>query len=146
MLCLTQSIKRASRLFGSAPALSYGDHVSTWSEFSRRVAKLAGAMRSAGLHPGDRVGVLDHNSDRYIEVMYAAFWAGGIVVPLNYRLTVNEINRQIDEFGLKIIFLGDEPLISQDGLVVATHAQVIDIWGIRPSGAAVSSAGRTPSS
>lgn len=138
MLCLTQSIKRASRLFGSAPALSYGDHVLTWSEFARRVAKLAGAMRSAGLQSGDRVGILDHNSDRYIEVMYAAFWAGGIIVPLNYRLTVNEINRQIDEFGLKIIFLGDESLISQDRLVVATHAQVIDIWGTRPSGAAVS--------
>lgn len=133
MLCLTQSIKRAVRLFGAAPALSYGDHVSTWNEFAQRVAKLAGAMRSAGLKVGDRVGVLDHNSDRYIEILYAVFWAGGIVVPLNYRLTASEINRQIDEFGLKIIFLGAESLISLDRITAANHAKVIDIWGARPS-------------
>jgi acyl-CoA synthetase (AMP-forming)/AMP-acid ligase II len=48
-----------------------------------RVARLAAALRSLGLQPGDRVGMLALNSDRYVEYLYGVWWAGGVINLVN---------------------------------------------------------------
>jgi long-chain acyl-CoA synthetase len=46
---------------------------------------LAAGLAAFGLERGDRVAIIAHNSDLYIETYYAVAWAGGVSVPNNCR-------------------------------------------------------------
>jgi long-chain acyl-CoA synthetase len=45
-----------------------------------------------GLQPGERVAIVAVNHASFLELQYAVLWAGGILVPVNYRLSPNEIS------------------------------------------------------
>jgi len=63
----------------------------TYGQWAARSAGLAVRMRAAGLLPGDRVLLFMRNHPRYLEAMWAAWWAGLVVVPVNARLHVREV-------------------------------------------------------
>ncbi|MDE3175066.1 MAG: long-chain-fatty-acid--CoA ligase [Pseudomonadota bacterium] len=91
MTQITQLLRRAVQ---TAPRRVATDHIGRtrlWSEFGERVARLAGALAGLGLAPGDRLGVLALNSDRYLEALFAAPWGGLVVVPVNTRLAPREV-------------------------------------------------------
>ena len=55
----------------------------TYGEAAQRVATLAAGLRSAGVQPGDRVGVGLPNGTRWCLALLAAHAAGATAVPLN---------------------------------------------------------------
>lgn len=64
----------------------------TYREFDDRAGRLARVWREEwGLAPGDRVAILAHNSSEYFEALFAAAKAEVILVPLNWRLAVPEL-------------------------------------------------------
>jgi long-chain acyl-CoA synthetase len=62
----------------------------THAEWAARSAGLAGRLREAGLVPGDRVLLFMRNHPRYLELLWAAWWAGLVVVPVNAKLHARE--------------------------------------------------------
>jgi long-chain acyl-CoA synthetase len=94
---ITGLLRRTARLFPDCPATFDGGISLTWLEFEDRVAHLAGGLRQLGLEAGDRVGLLAFNSSAYLEMMFAVPWAGGIIVPLNTRLSQAELTHCISE-------------------------------------------------
>ena len=74
-------------------ALWSGDRWLTFAELDHRVARIAGALGRHGFGPGDRLAVLMPNGSDYLEIVYACARLGVIVVPLNVRLSVVEIDR-----------------------------------------------------
>ena len=75
--------ERAAILHGAQLHATHG----LWAA---RSAGLAQRMRDAGLAPGDRVLLFMRNHPRYLEVMWAAWWAGLVVVPVNAKLHLRE--------------------------------------------------------
>ena len=63
---------------------------------AQRGAHLAQQFEAAGLKPGDRVVLFMHNHPRYLEVMFGAWWAGLVVVPINAKLHVREAQWIVD--------------------------------------------------
>jgi long-chain acyl-CoA synthetase len=61
----TAALRRAASINPHGLAISSGDERRTWPEVLQRVASMAGALRSAGLKPGDRIATLAKNSPRY---------------------------------------------------------------------------------
>jgi len=47
-------------------------------------------VNETGLHKGERVSILLPNSWQYVVAFYAISLAGGIAVPIDYRLTERE--------------------------------------------------------
>ncbi|HCP48218.1 MAG TPA: hypothetical protein DIU15_19420, partial [Deltaproteobacteria bacterium] len=88
---ICDGLVRAATEHPHALAVVYGDRRTTYGELLDRVARLAAVLRDAGLEPGERAAMLSYNSDRYIEFYFAAIWAGGIMVPLNHRLSAPEL-------------------------------------------------------
>ncbi|HEY8608441.1 MAG TPA: AMP-binding protein [Noviherbaspirillum sp.] len=84
-----QAPDRAAILHGTAPHATYGD-------WAARSAGLALRFREAGLVPGDRVVLFMRNHPRYLEVMWAAWWAGLAIVPVNAKLHTTEVEWIID--------------------------------------------------
>ncbi|HEX5188276.1 MAG TPA: long-chain fatty acid--CoA ligase [Streptosporangiaceae bacterium] len=67
----------------------------TYAALHDRVARLAGALRGLGLRPGDRVAYLGQNHPAFLETMFGTWAAGGVFVPLNYRLAQPELAHQL---------------------------------------------------
>jgi fatty-acyl-CoA synthase len=95
---------RAVDLFGKNIGIVSGDRQFTYAEFGRRCEQLVSALHNMGMQPGDRVAYLSFNTNQLVEGYYAAPMAGGIVMPLNVRLTPSELSAILKHSGAKILF------------------------------------------
>ena len=91
MLTLTSALQSTIRLHAGRPAVLDGPDVLTWSAYGEAIARAAAVLVGLGLRPGDRVGILARNSALQGELIYGGFWSGVIPVPLNTRLSPNEL-------------------------------------------------------
>jgi len=123
-MILTRLIQRAAALNPDAVATIFSDRVRTYKESADRVAKLAGALKSQGIETNDRVAVLSLNSDRYFECCYAVPWAGAVIVPLNTRWSVAELQYSIRDAGISALIV-DENFAGQVSEILK------DIDGVR---------------
>jgi acyl-CoA synthetase (AMP-forming)/AMP-acid ligase II len=88
----------------------------TFAEIRDRVHRLAGGMRAAGLCQGDRVAILATDSIEYVETVLALFKVGAIVVPLNFRLSAQEIGSLLRTAEASWIFAGERYVPMLTGL------------------------------
>src|SRR5215468_3771176 len=88
----TYSLGRAARYYPERTAFASGGTRSTFRELHGRVAGIAAALNKHGFGVGDRLAILLPNESDYIELVYACAWLGVIVVPLNTRLSVIEMD------------------------------------------------------
>ena len=82
-----QALARTAQIFGDRPALISPAGRQTWEEFAGRIRSAAHGLRDLGLEPGDKIAVLAANSPEHLTMMYAVPWMGGVLVPLNTRLS-----------------------------------------------------------
>jgi fatty-acyl-CoA synthase len=96
-------------------AILFNDRALTYLEMNRRVNRLSRALIKMGLSPGDRVGILSRNNPEFLEIYFACAKTGLIFVPLNFRLAPPEVAFQLQDSGLRVLFvdLELEPLIQQ---------------------------------
>jgi len=62
----------------------------TYRQFKQTALPLARAMQDAGLASGTRTAILMTNQSKWLISAYAIFFGGGILVPLDYKLTAAE--------------------------------------------------------
>src|SRR5437870_3597370 len=86
------SLGRAARYFPERTALAANGTRSTFRELHDRVGRIAAALTKHGFKAGDRLAILLPNEPGYIELVYACARLGVIVIPLNTRLSVKEID------------------------------------------------------
>jgi acyl-CoA synthetase (AMP-forming)/AMP-acid ligase II len=108
-------LNAAGEQYPQRPAFIYGDAVTTYSQANFRTDRLAEALLNLGLARGDRVAVLMWNCPPMLESFFAAWKAGGCVVPLNPRYLASEVKYQLNDSRASIIIFGEEfrPLIAQ---------------------------------
>ncbi len=71
--------------------LIYGDKRLTYGQVDARASALAAALAELGVEPGDRVAVDMPNWPEFVLAMFAAAKLGAIIVPLNPRFTIPEL-------------------------------------------------------
>jgi long-chain acyl-CoA synthetase len=62
----------------------------TYSDFKDLALPLARAFEDAEFNPGDRVAIIMTNQSKWLISAYAVFYCGGVLVPLDYKLTAAE--------------------------------------------------------
>src|SRR5215472_986523 len=62
----------------------------TYSDFKEMAAPLVRALEDADLLPGDRAAIIMTNQSKWLISAYAIFHGGGVLVPLDYKLTAPE--------------------------------------------------------
>ncbi|MEK6534931.1 MAG: AMP-binding protein [Thermodesulfobacteriota bacterium] len=83
--------KRNARVFKNRTAIqSEGERI-TFGELYDRVNAVAGRLVSAGIRPGDRIAVLTKNRPEFFILAGAIAATGAIMVPINFRLSAEEI-------------------------------------------------------
>ena len=80
----------------------------TYFEMSKRIDNSASILRSVcNIQKGDRIGILANNSIDYLFTLFAAAKLNAIVVPLNIRLSADELVYQIADSGLRTLIIDD---------------------------------------
>src|ERR1700675_2305481 len=62
----------------------------TYREFRDRSMPVAKALQDAGFSAGDRAAIIMTNQSKWLIAAYAIFHSGGVLVPLDYKLTADE--------------------------------------------------------
>jgi long-chain acyl-CoA synthetase len=62
----------------------------TYSDFKEMALPLARALEDAEFSPGDRAAIIMTNQSKWLISAYAIFHEGGVLVPLDYKLTAPE--------------------------------------------------------
>ena len=88
------------------PATLFEGRTRSFGELRDRSARIAGALASLGVGKGDRVAILDVNSDDYIAAFFASTRLGSIFVPLNFRAKADELTFMLNDSGAKALLVG----------------------------------------
>lgn len=99
-------LMNAARTFGDRPAISVGDEcLADYATLAHRSARLAGGLIGRiGLQPGDRVMLAMSNCPQYFELLFAVWYAGLAVVPVNAKLHPREIAWIAQDSAVKACF------------------------------------------
>jgi len=62
----------------------------TYRQFKEQALPLASALQNAGLKDGTRAAIIMTNQSKWLISAYAIFFCGGVLVPLDYKLTAAE--------------------------------------------------------
>ncbi len=105
---------------GDLTAIVFGSRRITWAELQRRVVAVSASLAERGVGRGDRIALLMGNQLEYIEIMIAANRLGAIAVPINFRLSVDEVAFTLDDSGSAVLFVDEQS--SATGLAAAAEA------------------------
>ena len=107
---LAHLLARSARALPTQPAVASGGRVLLdYGQLGSRCAALATSLRSTlGLAAGDRVALLMANAPEYIELLWAAWWAGLAVVPVNAKLHPREAEYILGHSGARVCFVTED--------------------------------------
>jgi len=75
----------------------------TYRDFKARAHALAKALQDAGFAAGDRASIIMTNQSKWLISAYAIFFAGGTLVPLDYKLTPDEQWQLLKHSGASVL-------------------------------------------
>lgn len=95
----------------------------TYRELDRRTGQLTAALAARGIGKGDRVALLAPNCPEYFELQFACGRLGAIMLPLNWRLTVPELEYILGDSTPKLLvhdrsFAGQAEALSKNRLEI----------------------------
>ncbi|MBW6485875.1 MAG: AMP-binding protein [Syntrophobacterales bacterium] len=88
--------KRNAGFFPNKPAVVFEEREITYAELLTMVERAAGWFALAGIKKGDRVAVLSKNCPEFFVLAGAIAASGAIMVPINFRLSVEEIGYNLE--------------------------------------------------
>ncbi|MFW5740406.1 MAG: acyl-CoA synthetase [Myxococcota bacterium] len=84
-------VRQNAKIYPTKVATKTGPRSFTYRQLADRMNRLANALVATGLKPGDRVALFLLNGIEYVEAVFACSAAGLIAVPLNWRLSEEEL-------------------------------------------------------
>jgi fatty-acyl-CoA synthase len=96
----------------------------TYGELAGRIRAWQAGLDALGVAEGERVCVVSHNSARLLELLYAVTTSGRVCVPVNFRLSRDEVAYIVDNCGASVLLV-DQELDSALSDVSAEHRFVL---------------------
>src|SRR5580704_3488688 len=93
--CLGAALRDAMERFAGETCLIEADRDRekvrlTYSDFKELSLPLARALEDADFDAGDRAAIIMTNQSKWLISAYAIFYSGGVLVPLDFKLTAVE--------------------------------------------------------
>ena len=80
----------------------------TYRQIRERIGRLASALGNIGVRSGDTVGVLDWDSNRFLEAFFTIPMMGAVLQTVNVRLSPEQIAYTINHAGASTLLVNDE--------------------------------------
>lgn len=101
-------VERNAQLNGARLAFGFGPQRCTHAEYAERSAKLAAGLASVGVSVGERIAILAHNGLEYAQLFGAVARLGAIIVPINWRLSAEEVAYVISDVAPRVLVISPE--------------------------------------
>ncbi|MCC6174927.1 MAG: long-chain-fatty-acid--CoA ligase [Chloroflexi bacterium] len=101
-------LERSADVFREKVAVAYRGTTYTYPQLRARARRLASALAGVGVEKGDRVAVICPNIPPMLEAHYGIPLAGAIMVPINTRLSADEVGYILDHSGAKVVLVDTE--------------------------------------
>jgi long-chain acyl-CoA synthetase len=75
----------------------------TYRQFGDAARPLAAALQERGFKAGDRASIIMTNQSKWLISAYAVFYSGGVLVPLDYKLTPKEQMALLAHSGARVL-------------------------------------------
>ena len=100
------------------PAVIFDGRTITFEGLAERVNRLANGLSEIGVGPGDRVAIMQVNTNQCIEAYFAAAQLDAIYVPINFRAKTGELAQMLDIAQPSCLLIGERylPLAGDCGL------------------------------
>jgi fatty-acyl-CoA synthase len=122
MVNLSSFIAFHARTSPSREALLYAGRRLTYAMLLEDVEEVAGWLFQRGLGEGDIVATLMKNSAAFIAVSIAVSHIGAVFLPINFRLSADEIGYIIGNAGAKLLLVDEELRAKAAGQVPTVHS------------------------
>lgn len=97
--------KRNATVFRNQTAIQTENQRITFGELFDQVNILAGSLGRKGIQKGDRIAVLAKNYPQYLTLMGGIAASGAIMVPINFRLTAEEVGYNLTNTDPVMVFV-----------------------------------------
>ena len=104
------------------PAPSWG--TITYAEMGERARRIAAKLDELGIGFGERVAMVSHNSARLLTAFWGVSGHGRVLVPVNFRLSRDEVAYIVEHSGARALFVDPELADNLKG-IEAEHTYVI---------------------
>ncbi|MHB8156531.1 MAG: long-chain-fatty-acid--CoA ligase [Desulfocucumaceae bacterium] len=120
-----------SRRHPDKEALVYEGKRYSYRDYNAEANKMAHALIKLGVTKGDRVALMMQNSDRYCFAFFAVQKAGGVAVPMNFRLAAPEAQYVADHSESSVMIFDPEylPLVKEIRSGLPGVKSFIQAWG-----------------
>jgi fatty-acyl-CoA synthase len=108
--------RRTRALYPDREALVDGTLRLTYAQFFDRCDRWSAALERLGVRQGDRVAYIAPNTHAQLESFYAVPQIGAVLVPINYRLSPEEVQYIITHSGATVVCAHADYLECLDGL------------------------------
>jgi fatty-acyl-CoA synthase len=88
----------------------------TYRQLRERIGRLASGLAKLGVGAGDTVGVLDWDSNRFLEAYFAVPMMGAVLQTVNVRLPPERIAYTINHAGSSVLLVNDEFVPMLEGI------------------------------
>src|SRR5258707_1889875 len=88
----------------------------TYRQLRERIGRLASSLARLGVGAGDTVGVLDWDSNRFLEAYFAVPMMGAVLQTVNVRLPPAQIAYTINHAGSSLLLVNDEFVPMLEGI------------------------------
>ena len=109
-------ICRNAQLYPNDDCIIFKDIRLSHKDYKERCDRLAAGLLKIGIVKGDRLAIVAHNSDEYMTIYGAAAKIGAIVLPVNWRLQLDELEYVLKDGSPKLIFAGSDFQFTVKGL------------------------------
>ncbi|MEJ2164430.1 MAG: AMP-binding protein, partial [Desulfobacterales bacterium] len=108
-------VARNARTVPNKEAIIYEDNRYDWQTVNQKVNTVSNALIEAGVKKGDKVAMWMFNTDMFVFAFYGILKAGGVAVPVNFRLAPPEAEFIFGNCDAKAIIFDDvfEPVMRE---------------------------------
>ena len=137
-------LRRAAHVFAGDLAVAYGDHRKTYAEYYDRCTRLASALKSIGVRPGDVVATLIPNLPAQAEAHFGVPACGAVLNTINTRLEVRTVAYIFDHGEAKVVLVDTQFLALAEAAKSQTEGAGPLIIEVPDAAAGFPASGRHP--
>ncbi|HEY6330166.1 MAG TPA: benzoate-CoA ligase family protein [Blastocatellia bacterium] len=94
----------------SRPAIYYREGTISYEDLAGRVRRFGGALRAAGIQPGDRVAIAAPDGPEFVVSFLGTLAVGSVAVPVSTRMSARSLGFVLGHCGARAITIGSDQL------------------------------------
>jgi len=98
-------LEQSAQKYPDVPCTIFKGAVITYKEMNEITDRIAAALADMGVKKGDRVGIFMPNTPQFVIAYFGILKAGGVVVAINPLYTPAEIEHQVNDAGIELMFV-----------------------------------------